>query len=179
MALTSLQLLVLLAFCSYGTFACVKFPNGTDKALNWWSCGQGDITIYSLVAQDAGGKPEYPIHLATPLNVGMNITNTAGTIKNIQLDISLWQWGGWTGCSWHSILTFGLLSGLDACTNGFPCPVSPGNQNIKAVIDFSKYGSIIGLLKNDSPYQVQYKLTDKDTGRSTCTMIQARALTKN
>lgn len=55
------------------------------------------------------GKLEYPIHLAKPLNVAMNITNSASTISNIRLDISLWQWGGWTGCSWHSILTFGLL----------------------------------------------------------------------
>lgn len=40
--------------------------------------------------------------------------------------------------------------------------------------------AIINLLKNDAPYQLEYKLTDKGgSGDITCITAQAHAYTKN
>ncbi|PIO62434.1 hypothetical protein TELCIR_16004, partial [Teladorsagia circumcincta] len=42
---------------------------------------------------------------------------------------------------------------LDACTNGISCPIKIGRQELDMVLDFSPYGAIIALLKDDAPYQ--------------------------
>jgi hypothetical protein len=176
MASSVLYVLAVVAFFSCGVFCCEKFPNGTDSKLNWWQCSNGDVTVYSLNTVDKNGNKVYPIHLSKPLYVAMNMTNNSGKdFSNLRLDINLWQWGGWTGCSWHSILTFGLLSDLDACKTGVPCPIKQGNQILTVEVDFSKFSTIINLLKDNAPYQVQYILTDRDTGKATCVELQAKA----
>lgn len=70
---------------------------------------KNDGTIYSMKFQDtATGKDEYPVQLKKPLDVVMDISSP-GDEKNIQLDIDIYSWGGWSGCSWHKVPTFGLL----------------------------------------------------------------------
>ena len=45
-------------------------------------------------------------------------------------------------------------------------PVEAGAKQIVIRIDFSRFGRIIGLLSNDRPYQLHYKLTDTDTNKA-------------
>uniref|UniRef100_A0A8R1HYZ3 Uncharacterized protein n=1 Tax=Caenorhabditis japonica TaxID=281687 RepID=A0A8R1HYZ3_CAEJA len=67
---------------------------------------------------------------------------------------------------------------LPACSNGVPCPVNPGNQELDVTIDFSKYEQVISLLKDNQPYQVEYLLHDNKSGDNVCLMIQAWAYIK-
>ena len=64
---------------------------------------------------------------------------------------------------------------MNGCTNGIACPIPQGNQVLKVTIDFSKFQAIIGLLKNDAPYQLQITLTNKATGDKIVVTAQARA----
>ncbi|EGT50987.1 hypothetical protein CAEBREN_21929 [Caenorhabditis brenneri] len=67
---------------------------------------------------------------------------------------------------------------IDACSNGVPCPIRPGNnQVINLELDFSDTPAIINLLKNDKPYQLEYMLHDDVTKEDLCVIFQARALT--
>ncbi|KAI6240168.1 MD-2-related lipid-recognition domain and Immunoglobulin E-set domain-containing protein [Aphelenchoides fujianensis] len=164
--MAGLQLLAALALATVlSVQACVTFPNGTDTKANWFVCPDvdNDGKIYSVEFTDMQGKDEYPIKLTEPLEVVMKINNPGSAHKNIRLDIDIYSWGGWSGCDWHEIPTFGLLSNLDACQNGVPCPIQPGDQTLNITLDFSKYSSIIALLTDDAPYQLHYKLTDKDS----------------
>ncbi|ETN85410.1 hypothetical protein NECAME_16770 [Necator americanus] len=53
---------------------------------------------------------------------------------------------------------------LNACENGIPCPVKTGRQFLAATIDFTKFQSIIDMLKDNAPYQLQLTLHDKKSG---------------
>uniref|UniRef100_A0AC35TLQ0 ML domain-containing protein n=1 Tax=Rhabditophanes sp. KR3021 TaxID=114890 RepID=A0AC35TLQ0_9BILA len=176
---SKLAAVLLLAAFVATTYGCDKFPNNTATALNWFNCpDSGNIVFHTLVSKDASGNSEYPVKLKEPVYINVNLDNNGATYTNIQLDVTLYQWGGWEGCKWSKVPTFGLLNGQDACANGVPCPIKQGkNQNLKIVIDFSKYDAIIGLLQNDAPYQLQYVLTDKASGQTSCTVVQARSLT--
>uniref|UniRef100_A0A0K0F3V2 ML domain-containing protein n=1 Tax=Strongyloides venezuelensis TaxID=75913 RepID=A0A0K0F3V2_STRVS len=158
---------------------CETYPNGTDTKLNWFNCPDSGVVIFnSLVTVDANNNPEYPIKLKEPVYVNVIMDNNAGVFSSIKLDVTLYQWGGWEGCSWHEIPTFGLLANQNACQHGVTCPIASGkNQNIQIKLDFTKYASIISLLKNDATYQIMYKLTDNVSGQTSCTMVQARSLT--
>ncbi|KAI6235248.1 MD-2-related lipid-recognition domain-containing protein [Aphelenchoides besseyi] len=158
---------------------CEKWPNNTDTKLNWFPdpTVKNDGTIYSMKFTDLQGKEVYPIKLTSPVNVIMDIDSPTQH-SQIRLDIEIYSWGGWSGCSWHKIPTFGLLSNLDACTNGVSCPIPKGRHSITIKLDFSKYKSIISLLTDDSPYQLSYKLTDKSSKKATAVIVQARAKTK-
>ncbi|KAE9556140.1 hypothetical protein FO519_000628 [Halicephalobus sp. NKZ332] len=161
---------------------CAAFPNGTDTKLNWWPSCTGKIIFNTLAATDADGNAEYPVQLIKPLHVNLGLVNNGAVYcgsAGCKLDTYIWSWGGWTGCDWHSISTLGLLNNLDACTNGVPCPIAQGNQNITVVVDFSKFQAIISLLTDDSPYQLQQIITDNATGDKACVTVQARAKTKN
>ncbi|TKR76699.1 hypothetical protein L596_017807 [Steinernema carpocapsae] len=127
--------------------------------------------------EDASGKFEYPIVLSKPLIVEADVDNHGKTYSQLSLSIRLWEWNNVFGCGWNEINTFGLLSNLDACTHGVPCPIKPGRQTLKLTIDFSKFQAIIGLLKNNAPYQIQITLADKQSSDKTCVMAQGRALT--
>uniref|UniRef100_A0A0N4ZBR9 ML domain-containing protein n=1 Tax=Parastrongyloides trichosuri TaxID=131310 RepID=A0A0N4ZBR9_PARTI len=161
------------------SLGCETWPNSTDTALHWFNCpDSGNIVFHTLAAVDANNNPEYPVKLKEPLYINVNLDNNGAVYSEISLDISLYQWGGWQGCSWHEVPTFGLLANQDACKNGVPCPINAGkNQNLKITMDFSGYDSIISLLKNDAPYQLMYKLTDKTTSQTSCTIVQARTYT--
>uniref|UniRef100_A0A0K0FTS4 ML domain-containing protein n=1 Tax=Strongyloides venezuelensis TaxID=75913 RepID=A0A0K0FTS4_STRVS len=163
------------------SIGCETFPNGTDEKIHWFRCpDSGEVVFHSLVTVDENNNEEYPIRLKQPVYAIVNMDNNGETYSSIRLDLALYRWGGWQGCSWHKIPTFGLLSNKNACKSGVPCPILSGkNQNVTFTIDFTKYSLIVGLLKNDAPYQLMYKLTDRVSGRTTCTMIQARSLTKH
>uniref|UniRef100_A0AC34QGZ7 MD-2-related lipid-recognition domain-containing protein n=1 Tax=Panagrolaimus sp. JU765 TaxID=591449 RepID=A0AC34QGZ7_9BILA len=154
-----------------GVYGCEQWPNGTD----WASCGTKAV-YYKLWPTDQNNNPEYPIHLGKPLIAHANLTNLGSVYSNLKLSIKIYEWGGWTGCSWHELPTFGLLTNLDACANGVKCPIPTGNQILDVTLDFSKFQSIIDLLKDNAPYQIWMQLQDVPTGDTTCVTVQARAL---
>ena len=78
-----------------------------------------------------------------------------------------------------NLLTVNLFSSkLPSCTSGLPCPVQKGPQTIQVTLDFTVHKQIVSLLKNDAPYQLEYKITDKATGKVACATFQVRALTQ-
>ncbi|TKR76696.1 hypothetical protein L596_017804 [Steinernema carpocapsae] len=66
---------------------------------------------------------------------------------------------------------------MPGCKNGIPCPIKMGKQWIILKLDFSKFGAIIGLLKNNAAYQIQLTMKDKASSDKTCIVAQGRALT--
>ncbi|KAE9551399.1 hypothetical protein FO519_005379 [Halicephalobus sp. NKZ332] len=169
-----MKLLILLALV--GTvLGCDTWPNGTDTTFNWWvSCGT-KVIYYDAYPTDSNNNPEYPIHLGQPVLAHANITNLGNVYKNLKITLKIYSWGGWSGCDWHELPTFGLLDNLDACQNGVPCPVPTGNQILVITLDFSKFQAIINLLTDDAPYQIWFQLSDVDSGDQTCLTVQARA----
>ncbi|CAJ0580870.1 unnamed protein product, partial [Mesorhabditis spiculigera] len=175
------QFVVLFAVIS-GCLACDAFPNGTDKAFVWWpSCG-GPVVYYSAQISDANGKAEYPISLIAPLVITADADNQGHQYEapNLRAAVNIWSWSnsGFNACKWVSVPTLGLLSDLDACDEGVPCPVKTGRQTLPMTMDFTKFDNIIKLLKDDSPYQLELQLHDKITGDKTCVTAQARCKTK-
>ncbi|GMS89175.1 hypothetical protein PENTCL1PPCAC_11350, partial [Pristionchus entomophagus] len=128
----------------------------------------------------SSGNEVYPIHLTAPLLVHTHIINNQNAFVGGKLlqSIKIYQYGGWSGCSWSEVPTFGLLDNLDACSNGVKCPVEMGESDMMVTLDFTKYHSIISLLDNDAPYQVEMKLTDKTSNTFVTLVTQARAYTK-
>ena len=55
------------------------------------------------------GNFEYPINLTRPVVAVLNVTNGGAVAKNVQLDISVMEYGGFAGCQWNNVPTFGLL----------------------------------------------------------------------
>ncbi|PIO76345.1 hypothetical protein TELCIR_01576 [Teladorsagia circumcincta] len=102
---------------------------------------------------------EYPIHLGRPIMMKCDVLNPTHVYKspNLMLTISLWS------------------SNLDACTHGVPCPIELGRQELDVMVDFTKFQAIINMLKDDSPYQLEYAMHDKASKDNICFMAQARA----
>lgn len=169
---------VLFALFLRVTFAC-DFPNGTETAINWWDCGDGTFKVYTATPLDMDMNYVYPIRLVDKMIVSLDLDNQAGFLPgpDLTLDFTLAQYGGWGGCKWTDVPTFGLLSNLPACELGVPCPIDPGRQTLNVIFDFTRFKAIINLLKNDAPYQTQVKLTDKVSGHYLCMMVQTRAFT--
>ncbi|VDL79639.1 unnamed protein product [Nippostrongylus brasiliensis] len=161
---------------------CSTWPNGTDKAFHWWQCNDGPISFLDAKIYDKTGKQvEYPIQLSEQLVFRCEIANPTRVYgsPNLRLNIRIWSWGTPRGaCEWSPVPTLGLLSNLDACKNGVKCPVAVGRQKMDVVVDFTRFKAIIALLKDDTPYQLQYELHDRFTGDNACFMGQARARTK-
>ncbi|CAJ0580906.1 unnamed protein product, partial [Mesorhabditis spiculigera] len=152
-----------------------NWPNGTYAKLHWWQCG-GTTTYHSAVTQDVNGKAIYPIKLTEPLVVETDWELKNTFEKGVLSSIKLWAYKGMIGCDWSEVPTLGLLSNLDACEHGVPCPVKPGRQTTKITLDFTQFKSVIRLLQDNAPYQLQYQL--HQGSNSACIMSQARAFTK-
>ncbi|VDO37591.1 unnamed protein product [Haemonchus placei] len=174
-----MQVLALVFVLIGSTFACKTWPNGTDTTFHWYQCNNGPVMFYNATPYDETGKNfEYPIHLGKPIMMKCDILNPTHVYSspNLMLTINLWSWGTSLGtCAWTSLPTLGLLSNLDACTHGVPCPVQLGRQELDVMVDFTKYEAIINMLKDDSPYQLEYAMHDKATKDNICFMAQARA----
>ena len=69
-------------------------------------------------------------------------------------------------------------SNWNGCEKGIICPLEPGNQIMKFYIDFTNYQIIINLLKNDTPYQLTYMFTNRETGDKLTVYVQARCETQ-
>uniref|UniRef100_A0A0N5AHF3 ML domain-containing protein n=1 Tax=Syphacia muris TaxID=451379 RepID=A0A0N5AHF3_9BILA len=161
--------------------ACT-FPNETETKMHWWDCGDGSFKITDVTSLDPEFSYQYPILLHDKTYVIIQAENNVREItendKNVKLNIVSWQYSGWSSCSWTTIPTFGLLDNLDACGDGgLMCPVATGQQQMQIMLDFSKYASIIKLLKNDAPYQLKLVITDTLSNKDLCLYIQARAKT--
>ncbi|KAL6727756.1 hypothetical protein ANCDUO_27103 [Ancylostoma duodenale] len=173
------KLILLLALSVAPTLACKTWPNGTDTTFHWYQCNSGPVMFYNATPFDQTGKNfEYPIHLGKPIMVKCDMLNPTHVYSSpsLKLNINLWSWGTSLGnCAWSALPTFGLLSDLDACTSGIPCPVKTGRQELDVIVDFTKYQAIINILKDDAPYQLEYAMHDKASGDNICLMAQARA----
>ncbi|CAB3402091.1 unnamed protein product [Caenorhabditis bovis] len=175
-----LRFAILSAFVISAALACNPWPNTTETKVTWWQVSQGPIIVTNVNPTDKAGNPEYPIRLTEPLLIGTTLNNPSSTYTspNLKQTIKVWQWS--VACKWTSVPTFGLLNNLDACTNGVPCPIVPGNnQLVNFELDFSDTPAIIGLLKNDKPYQLEYILHDTKSDEYLDIIFQARALTKD
>ena len=69
-------------------------------------------------------------------------------------------------------------SNWNGCERSITCPLATGNYIMKFYLAFSNYQIIINLLKNDTPYQLTYMFTNRDTGDKFVVYAQARCLTE-
>uniref|UniRef100_A0A7I5E8F7 ML domain-containing protein n=1 Tax=Haemonchus contortus TaxID=6289 RepID=A0A7I5E8F7_HAECO len=167
---------VLLAVLSTSLACSPTWPNATDTTPTWFQCNSGPITFYNATPFDENGKYEYPVHLSKPLTIKADINNPKTTYGSpgLKQTTNIWSWT--TTCNWSPVPTFGMLKNLDACSNGIPCPIKTGRQELDILMDFSPYGAIIALLKDDAPYQLQMILHDDVTKADVgCITFQARA----
>ncbi len=58
---------------------------------------------------DDKGNVNYPIDVTKPIVVSGNGHNSGPQINKLLVDVDLYMWGGFLGCSWHKFPTFGLL----------------------------------------------------------------------
>lgn len=63
---------------------------------------------------------------------------------------------------------------LDACANGYPCPILPGIRTIAVTQNVAKFSAILKLLFGDAAYQIQWTLTDTFYKTSACIIGQLR-----
>uniref|UniRef100_A0A1I7TEX7 ML domain-containing protein n=1 Tax=Caenorhabditis tropicalis TaxID=1561998 RepID=A0A1I7TEX7_9PELO len=173
--------LCLFAFVALSSAACdTTWPNSTETKVTWWQCSSGPVMVTNVNPTDKKGVYEYPIRLTEPLLIATTVNDPSSTYSSpgLKQTIKVWSWN-MNSCSWTGVPTFGLLNNIDACTNGVPCPIRPGNnQIINLELDFSDTPAIINLLHNDKPYQLEYMLHDDVTNEDLCIIFQARALTK-
>ncbi|KAK0424423.1 hypothetical protein QR680_008666 [Steinernema hermaphroditum] len=174
---------VLLASLVALSLGCDSFPNGTEHAFHWWSCGAADGVSVSAVKpvnpdDKAYRSLQYPVKLGDDLNIAVDLVNNNKVFGKLSLDVTVWTWGGFFKCGWKELPTFNLLSDLDTCDVSLSCSLKKGAGPIKVKPPFSKYGVIISLLKNNAPYQLQYELSDKGGNVVYCLMAQARSLTQ-
>ncbi|VDL82418.1 unnamed protein product [Nippostrongylus brasiliensis] len=172
------NLALLLAFVGVVVACDVKWPNGTDTNFHWYQCNTGPLTFYNATPFDQTGTTyEYPIHLGKPLMVKCDVLNPKNVYSspNLILNINIWSWGTSLGtCAWSILPTFGMLSNLDACSHGVTCPIKVGREELDVMVDFTKYQTIINLLKDDAPYQLEYAMHDNLSKDNICFMAQAR-----
>uniref|UniRef100_A0A0N4ZDD6 ML domain-containing protein n=1 Tax=Parastrongyloides trichosuri TaxID=131310 RepID=A0A0N4ZDD6_PARTI len=174
-------LLTLIAIINFASSLCNNYPNGTELISYWFNCPDSGVVVFnSLATVDEDGRHQYPIKLYKPIYINVNLDNNAKNFTDLTLDITLFRWGGTSKCGWYKIYTLGLLSRQNGCKNGVPCPINVGkNQNLRIMLDFTKFNFFMRYLPNNIPYQVMYKLTDESTGITSCTIVQALSLTRS
>ncbi|CAI4224849.1 unnamed protein product [Auanema sp. JU1783] len=156
--------------------ACTSWPNNTDTQFNWWQCATGGMSFFNVTPYDASAKKyEYPIHLGHPLLLETEAYMPEKYDRpNLKLTVSVFTWNT-NSCAWSSLPTFGLLKEMNACDNGISCPVPAGSHSFNIELDFSKHETIINMLKDDSPYQLQFVFDNARTKNIGCLLTQARA----
>ncbi|CAI5446763.1 unnamed protein product [Caenorhabditis angaria] len=174
------RILFALLLCVSLSLACDQWPNTTETKTTWWQCSSGPAQVVNVQPTDKSGKYEYPIKLTEPclIQTTLNNPNTVYSSPGLKQTIKVASWNQFS-CSWSNVPTFGLLTDIDACTNGVPCPIKTGNnQIVNLELDFSDTPAIINLLHNDKPYQLTYILHDDVSKEEICMSFQARCLTK-
>jgi hypothetical protein len=135
-------------------------PNGTDSAIHSFNCdGSWAIVLQSVEIDDTNGNKVYPIDLANPIVINEMAQNNGGTYNKVTVDVTLAHWGGFLGCSWHNIPTFGLLSNIDGCSIANNCPITPGAAGFKQPLDLGPFGKVIDAL-GSGIYQLTIKTRD-------------------
>uniref|UniRef100_A0A0K0FF92 ML domain-containing protein n=1 Tax=Strongyloides venezuelensis TaxID=75913 RepID=A0A0K0FF92_STRVS len=172
------HIFLLVSLISVSYCGCPQFPNGTYTKVNWWECVQGNLTISSINILTENGNSEYPVQFRKAFYVSIDGENHGMPFTEPKLSMTVWTFGGWMGCSWHEVPTFGMLNNLDACKYGAQCPIPTGKINVKAKIDASRDTMLFSLLKNNATYQVRYSITDNKTKEQICVVVQARCLTE-
>jgi hypothetical protein len=165
---------------AYQNKDCPKYPDNTETKFYWANCGTGDIiTTSSITLTDGTGKANYPVNVNKPIVITAQSNNGGGTYKTLKADVDLYSWGGWLGCSWHSIPTFGFLNNLDGCSIGKNCPLQPGAMVLHESVDLSKFASIISSLVSDATYRIDIHVKNGDDSQHEeldCIRVEARLL---
>jgi len=145
---------------------CPKYPDNTQSKFYWASCNATDqIQPNGITVSFPNGTANYPINVAYPIVITANSVNAQGnTINTLLADVDLWSWGGWLGCDWHEIPTFGLLNNINGCAIGGNCPLVGKNLVVKTSVDLSSFASIVKLLTNGGVYRIDIHILNNDTG---------------
>ncbi|GMT26596.1 hypothetical protein PFISCL1PPCAC_17893, partial [Pristionchus fissidentatus] len=128
----------------------------------WQGPGTANLEFLKLQPVDDNGNSVYPIYLNKPLKVAAHFLNNQNEMVTGQLfqTIKLSKYGSFAGCAWNEINTHGLMANVDAGESDIPCPLAMGEHDMIVTLDFSKWKTIISLLDNDAPYQLELTLTD-------------------
>ena len=171
-----MKYMVLLALVAC-TFACDKYPNGTDSAMHWYMCGSGNqVTADDIKVTDPSGNPDYPFDVRKGIQLHISQNNHGSQIDQVYVDVSLGSWsdGGFMGCKWVDIPTFGLTNNLDACKLGgsAACPIKSGPTTNIVAIDLSQFGPVINLLSAGKPYQLGITMKNGNKSPVGCVVVQ-------
>ncbi|KAM3724222.1 Transcriptional regulatory protein [Dirofilaria immitis] len=131
------MLFLILLFIAVNISPCemiCKAPNGIESNFSWIPCSDTQI---------------YPIDAWKPFIILANITNTGEQINNLQSSIKLYKWGGWLGCSWYRVPTFGILDNLVRCNKSIECPIKSGQQQLPVTFDLNEIRFLIRILPNN------------------------------
>ncbi|VDK79627.1 unnamed protein product [Litomosoides sigmodontis] len=152
---------------SLSEIAC-KAPNGTESNFVWIPCSGGPIIYHNITLMDKNHTEIYPIVAIKPFIILANITNTGEQYDNLESSIKLYKWGGWLGCAWHRIPTFGILDNLVQCNKSIGCPIKPGEQELPVTFDLSEIRFLIKILPNNIPYRIQLEIVNQEKKLYSC-----------
>uniref|UniRef100_A0A1I7VBN5 MD-2-related lipid-recognition domain-containing protein n=1 Tax=Loa loa TaxID=7209 RepID=A0A1I7VBN5_LOALO len=110
----------------------------------------------------------YSIVARKPFIILADITNTGKQYDNLKSSIKLYKWGGWLGCKWHRIPTFGILDDLVQCNKSVQCPVKPGKQKFPVMFDLSEIRFLIKMLPDNKPYRIQVEIVNQEKELYSC-----------
>ncbi|KAK6100756.1 hypothetical protein QQG55_1960 [Brugia pahangi] len=145
-----------------------KAPNGTESNFVWTTCSDGPIIYHNITLMDENYNERYPIIAIKPFIILANITNTGEQYDNLESSIKLYKWGGWLGCGWHRIPTFGILDNLVQCNKSIRCPIKPGKQELPVTLDLSEFRFFIKVLPDNIPYRMQIEIGNQEKKLYSC-----------
>ncbi|MCP9258868.1 hypothetical protein DINM_001863 [Dirofilaria immitis] len=147
-----------------------KAPNGIESNFSWIPCSGGPIIYHNITLVDENYTQIYPIDAWKPFIILANITNTGEQINNLQSSIKLYKWGGWLGCSWYRVPTFGILDNLVRCNKSIECPIKSGQQQLPVTFDLNEIRFLIRILPNNVPYKIQIEIANQDNKSNSYTV---------
>ncbi|GMS81339.1 hypothetical protein PENTCL1PPCAC_3514 [Pristionchus entomophagus] len=164
-----LQLILVFSLAVSLALAACPFPNGTDTAINMYSCASSvdTISISSYKLTDVNGNPMYPVVPSKPFVLDMQSFNSGPVYTDVKASVRIFEYQkSWTTgqCAWSEIPTFGALDNIDACDFASNCPWLSGDLDLNMVLDFSDYSNIISMLTKNSAVQLQLTLKNYNEG---------------
>ncbi|GMR59835.1 hypothetical protein PMAYCL1PPCAC_30030, partial [Pristionchus mayeri] len=164
-----LRQILLFPFVLLTVQSACPYPNGTDTAINMYSCGSSadTISILSYTLSDVNGKPLYPVVPSKPFVLDMQSFNSGPDYTDIKASVRIFEYQkSWTTgqCAWSEIPTFGALDNIDACDFADNCPWKHGDLEINMVIDLSDYSNIISMLSKNAAVQLQLTMKNYNEG---------------
>ncbi|KAI6210473.1 hypothetical protein M3Y96_00332100 [Aphelenchoides besseyi] len=149
---------------------CSLFPNRTIFEPHFYPCDSEEappvFVIHDVALTNETGDYVYPIDMTRTLRLFLDMTNFANRrFDNMRAEVSLYRrkTGGWLGCGWLRLPTFGLIDNFDVCENenNLSCPVSLGYLILRRQVFEVKlnpsllFTGIVQMIHSD---RVAYKL---------------------